>query len=89
MFTTKQGQQLAKKEKVYYHTPMPRPRKNGRMRMDTDLRIPVTREQKELIASATEDEPEGLAAWARAVLLAAAKKKAAKRAASGSDESGS
>jgi hypothetical protein len=43
--------------------------------MDTDLRIPVTSEQKALIVEATSDEPEGMAAWARAVLLAAAKRK--------------
>ena len=54
---------------------MPRPRKAGRLRMDTDLRIPLTSEQKELIDEATRDEPEGKAAWARAILLAAAKKR--------------
>lgn len=45
--------------------------------MDTDLRIPVTSEQKALIQQATADEPEGMAAWARAVLLHAAKRKVA------------
>lgn len=53
---------------------MGRPRKNGRLRMDTDLRIPMTSEQKALIAAATQDEPGGMAAWARAVLLTAARK---------------
>jgi hypothetical protein len=43
--------------------------------MDTDLRIPVTSEQKALIQTATRDEPEGMAAWARAVLLEAARRK--------------
>lgn len=43
--------------------------------MDTDLRIPLTSEQKAVIAEATKDEPEGMAAWARALLLAAARKK--------------
>ena len=43
--------------------------------MDTDLRIPLTSEQKALIDEATKDEPEGKAAWARALLLAAAKKR--------------
>jgi hypothetical protein len=47
--------------------------------MDTDLRIPVTSEQKTLIQEATADAPEGMAAWARAVLLEAAKKKVNKR----------
>jgi hypothetical protein len=58
---------------------MPRPRKEGRLRMDTDLRIPVTSEQKALINEATADEPEGMAAWVRAVVLDAAKRKMAKR----------
>jgi hypothetical protein len=58
---------------------MPRPRKNDALRMDTDLRIPVTREQKALIQDATSDEPEGLAAWARAVLVEAARRKLAAR----------
>lgn len=52
---------------------MARPRKNGRLRMDTDLRIPVTSEQKQLIQEATSEEPEGMAAWARAILLEAAR----------------
>ena len=51
---------------------MARPPKDGRLRMDTDLRIPLTTEQKALIVEATRDEPEGMAAWARAILLHAA-----------------
>jgi hypothetical protein len=43
--------------------------------MDTDLRIPLTREQKSIIDEATADEPEGKAAWARSILLAAANRK--------------
>jgi hypothetical protein len=43
--------------------------------MDTDLRIPLTSEQKTLIEEATADAPEGMAAWARAILLEAARKK--------------
>lgn len=65
-------------EKVYYNTRMPRPRKAGKLRMDTDLRIPVTTEQKQVITEATADEPEGMAAWARAVLLQAATRKLAR-----------
>jgi hypothetical protein len=57
---------------------MARPRKDGRLLMDTSLRIPVTSEQKALITEATADEPEGMAAWVRAVVLAAAKRKLAK-----------
>ncbi len=57
---------------------MARPRKDARLRMDTDLRIPMTGEQKALIDEATADEPGGKAAWARAELLAAARKKLAR-----------
>ncbi len=46
--------------------------------MDVYLRIPVTSEQKALIAEATRDEPEGMAAWSRHILLEAAKQKIAK-----------
>lgn len=46
--------------------------------MDTDLRIPLTSDQKALIDEATADEPEGKAAWARAILLDVARKKLAK-----------
>lgn len=46
--------------------------------MDTDLRIPMTSEQKALIVEATRGEPEGMAAWARRVLLETAKRKATK-----------
>ena len=47
--------------------------------MDTDLRVPLTGEQKALLDEATSDEPQGKAAWARTVLLDAARKKIAKR----------
>jgi hypothetical protein len=47
--------------------------------MDTDLRIPLTSEQKALIDDATADEPEGKAAWARAILLREARKRTARR----------
>jgi hypothetical protein len=46
--------------------------------MDTSLRIPVTSEQKALITDATAYEPEGMAAWVRAVVLEAAKRKLGK-----------
>jgi len=45
--------------------------------MDTDLRIPVTTEQKRAIMEAVADEPAGFAAWARDVLLRAANETAA------------
>jgi hypothetical protein len=54
---------------------MARPTKDGRLRMDKDIRIPVTSEQKAMLVEATSDEPEGLAAWARAVLLDVARRK--------------
>jgi hypothetical protein len=57
---------------------MGRPRKYGELRMDIHLRIPVTEEQKALIDRAAADEPEGMAAWARTLLLGAAKRKVAK-----------
>lgn len=46
--------------------------------MDTDLRIPVTAEQKRIISEATAGEAEGMAAWARSVLLDAARRKLAR-----------
>jgi hypothetical protein len=46
--------------------------------MDTDLRIPMTTEQKQLVAEATANEPEGMAAWARLILLDAARRRVAK-----------
>ena len=61
-----------------YTVSMSRPRKYGNQLMDTDLRVPLTREQKALLDEATADEPEGKAAWARALLLVAAKRKLAK-----------
>jgi len=57
---------------------MARPVKDERLRMSTDIRIPVTAEQKLLIQQAIADEPDGLAAWARKVLLHAAKEKVSK-----------
>jgi hypothetical protein len=55
---------------------MARPPKDPKLRMNVDLRIPVTPEQKQEIMKATEAEPAGFAAWAREVLLQAARKKA-------------
>ena len=48
------------------------------MRMGTDIRIPMTEDQKAVITDAVRDEPQGMAAWARAVLLDAAKRKTTK-----------
>jgi hypothetical protein len=57
---------------------MARPRKFGALPLDSDLRIPVTKEQRALIVEATQDVPEGMAGWARELLLAAAKRRLAK-----------
>ncbi len=56
-----------------------RPPKDSGARMSTDIRIPVTPDQKRVIVEAIADEPGGLAAWARQVLLQAAQKKAAQK----------
>lgn len=58
---------------------MARPPKDERLRMSTDLRIPVTVEQKRTITEAISDEPGGFAAWARQVLLDAAREHAKRR----------
>jgi hypothetical protein len=54
---------------------MPRSKKPKALRLSFDLRIPVTAEQRKVIMNAVSDEPTGFAAWARTVLLEAAKKK--------------
>lgn len=46
--------------------------------MRIHLRIPVTDEQKAIIDQATAEETEWMAAWARALLLDAARRKLAK-----------
>ena len=58
---------------------MARPPKDVRFRMITDLRIPVTAEQKRLIVEAIAEEPNGMASWARQVLLQAAQDRLACR----------
>ncbi len=58
---------------------MVRPKKDPAMRMDTDIRIPLTAEQKKVIAAAVADEPGGMASWAREVLLDAASNRLATR----------
>jgi hypothetical protein len=64
-------------KKFVHNKGMARPPKDSRLRMDTDIRIPVTADQKRLIAEAVEDEPAGLAAWARGVLMQAARERIA------------
>jgi hypothetical protein len=65
-------------EFVVYTNGMARPKKDPALRMDTDIRVPMTGEQKALINEATADEAQGMAAWVRGVLIDAAKRKLAK-----------
>ena len=58
---------------------MARPPKEPQLRMNTDIRIPVTAEQKRLISTAVKDEPGGMAAWARQILLQAAGERISQR----------
>ena len=58
---------------------MARTKKDPALLMEHHLRIPVTAEQRRMILDAVSDEPSGFAAWARAVLLEAAKKKLEKQ----------
>lgn len=57
---------------------MGRPRKYGELPVDSILKIPVTSEQRALIQQATAGESGGMAAWARAILVAAARRKVAR-----------
>ncbi len=54
---------------------MPRPRKSPQDRKDYHLRVPLTREQLSVIEEAARLEDDGMAGWARAILLAAARKR--------------
>jgi hypothetical protein len=79
LIATSQDNLLDFLEKVCYNNNMARPKKDPAMRMDTDIRIPVTEEQKRLIQDAVADDPAGMAAWARIVLLHAARRKIAEK----------
>jgi uncharacterized protein (DUF1778 family) len=54
---------------------MARPKKDPLLRMDVDLRIPVTNDQKALIAQAAAAEQSDIAAWVRPILLRAAQER--------------
>jgi hypothetical protein len=54
---------------------MPRPPKNPEDRKGYHLRVPLTAAQLAVIEEAVRLDGEGKAGWARAVLLAAAKKR--------------
>jgi hypothetical protein len=53
---------------------MARPPKNPDLRMDKDLRIPVTAEQRETVNRAAQAAGQDMAAWARSLLLTAARR---------------
>jgi hypothetical protein len=54
---------------------MARPIKKASLRMNKDIRVPVTAEQKKIIEKAVANEPAGMAAWVREVVLKAAEEK--------------
>jgi uncharacterized protein (DUF1778 family) len=58
---------------------MARPRKEPRLRKDADLRIPLTAEQKELIAQAAALDQSDMAAWVRPLLIQAAQLRVARQ----------
>jgi hypothetical protein len=58
---------------------MARPPKKAADRMEVDLRIPVTRAQKRLVADAMATDGQEFAEWARKLLLTAAEKRLAGR----------
>jgi hypothetical protein len=66
-------------ENDYYNFDMARPPKEPRLRMTTDIRIPVTTDQKRLITEAVANDPGGMAAWARQVLIDAARDRLAQQ----------
>jgi hypothetical protein len=52
---------------------MARPKKDARLRMSEDLRIPLTGDQKKLISKAAGLDQSDMAAWVRPLLIEAAK----------------
>lgn len=52
---------------------MARPPKDPSLRMDSDLRIPMTADQKRMVYDAATADESDVAAWVRPVLLKAAK----------------
>lgn len=61
----------------FYHQNMGRPPKKKSLLMNVPLRIMLTAEQKELIVKAADGIGVDMAAWARPILLEAAKKSVA------------
>jgi len=58
---------------------MARPPKDPSDRKSVDLRIPVTEEQKKLIADAASADQADVAAWVRPILLMAAEERLTKK----------
>lgn len=58
---------------------MARPLKEPSERKSVDVRIPLTEEQKKIIAEAAAEEGADVATWARPILLAVAQERMVKR----------
>jgi hypothetical protein len=58
---------------------MARPPKKPELRMDRNLMIPVTAEQREAVNTGAAAAGQDMATWARPILLAAAKRELAKK----------
>jgi uncharacterized protein (DUF1778 family) len=58
---------------------MARPKKNPENKKSVDVRIPMTEEQKQLVADAAAADQADVAAWARPILLRAAQDHTKKR----------
>jgi len=57
---------------------MARPPKDPALRMDSDLRIPLTQAQKAMIYDAAKADQSDVAAWVRPILLGAASERLGK-----------
>lgn len=62
---------------------MTRPKKEPALSVGTDLHLPLTTDQKSVIVEATREVPEGIAAWAREILLHSAREMIAQKAVAG------
>ena len=58
---------------------MARPLKKPELRMDRNLMIPVTAEQRAIVNDGAAAAGQDMATWARPILLAAAKRELAKK----------
>lgn len=62
---------------------MPRPKKDPALKMSTDIRVPVTMDQKRLIQEAVAADKMELAQWVRGIILAAAQERIGKKSVKG------